>query len=315
MEPTTRLSDLSVVFYAFAAMHGDAFMISSENSSILVDGGMPGTYGEIKRKVLESKLDAVFVTHVDLDHIGGIVKLISDDEVDLTNCKFYMNHPDLVPYDETGLVAYHHGDTLKKLTQRRSLKLEQVLESQSIIIGDFSIEVLSPQASDVTELHKNWNASRVIEDGELSYKERQVNNGDIINRSSIAKVLKCGEISILLLADSHPDTVTNYLKNKGYSSDKPLSIDLVKLSHHGSQHNTSEELLEMLDCTNYYISTNGSRFNHPDAETITMLQTHAVNNNKVYNIYLNYQIDNDIVLKCDTDLSNLRFIHQKEVMF
>ncbi|EOX4098301.1 ComEC/Rec2 family competence protein [Vibrio parahaemolyticus] len=303
------------MFYAFAAMHGDAFMISSENSSILVDGGMPGTYGEIKRKILESKLDAVFVTHVDLDHIGGIVKLISDDEVDFTDCTFYMNHPDLVPYDDTGLVAYHHGDTLRKLTQRRSLKLEQVLESQPIIIGDFSIEVLSPKASDVIELHENWNASRVIKDGELSYKERQENNGDIINRSSIAKILKCGDISILLLADSHPETVVNRLITLGYSSDQPLVLDLVKLSHHGSQHNTSETLLKMLDCTNYYISTNGSRFNHPDAETITMLQVHAKNTSKVFNVYLNYQIDSEIISKCNTDLSNLKFIYQKEVVF
>ncbi|MGL0823019.1 ComEC/Rec2 family competence protein [Vibrio vulnificus] len=306
---------LSVVFYAFAAMHGDAFMISSEGSSILIDGGMPGTYGEIKKRINDSRLDAVFVTHVDLDHIGGIVKLISDNEVDLTNCTFYMNHPDLVPYDESHLVAYHHGDTLKKLTSSRSLELKGISENLSISIGDISIDVLSPSDSDVVDLHENWNASRVIEDGKLSYKERQLNNGDIINRSSVAKLLSCNGISILMLADSHPSTVVRQLHARGYDDNLPLKVDLVKLSHHGSKHNTSDELLAVIDCSNYYISTNGAKFDHPDAETILMLQANAVKNDKTFNIYLNYKIEGDIISKCKSHLSNLNFIYSKEVVF
>ena len=42
----------------------------------------------------------------------------------------------------------------------------------------------------------------------------------------------------------------------------------MKLSHHGSSHNTSPALIEKLDCRKYVISTNGSIFHHPDKETI-----------------------------------------------
>ncbi|PSU23834.1 ComEC/Rec2 family competence protein [Photobacterium kishitanii] len=304
---------MSVVFYSFGALHGDAFLVSSENTSILIDGGMPGTYGEIKRKIKDIKVDAVFITHVDQDHIGGIVKLIADDDLDLSNCTFYMNHPDLMVFDDSNLVAYHHGDTLKDFIEKRNLKIKSVSIDNSLTIGDFSVDILSPTEDDVTELHKNWDASRVMSDGQLSYIERQYNNGDIINRSSIAKLVKCNNTSILLLADSYSNIVVSQLNTRGYNSDTPIVVDLVKLSHHGSKHNTSKELLSIISCSNYYISTNGSKYGHPDVETIFLLQEKAKKNNSIYNIFLNYNIGGTIKSKCGIDLPNLNFIHKKDV--
>ena len=50
-----------------------------------------------------------------------------------------------------------------------------------------------------------------------------------------------------------------------------LSLDLFKVSHHGSQNNLSLELLELIDCSRYVISTNGSRHHHPDPEAIARI--------------------------------------------
>ena len=43
---------------------------------------------------------------------------------------------------------------------------------------------------------------------------------------------------------------------------------MFKLPHHASQNNISKELLELLQCKRYLISTNGSYFDHPDREAI-----------------------------------------------
>jgi hypothetical protein len=40
--------------------------------------------------------------------------------------------------------------------------------------------------------------------------------------------------------------------------------DALKVAHHGSDGNISRELLELIDCPRYLISTNGARHGHPD---------------------------------------------------
>jgi len=45
-------------------------------------------------------------------------------------------------------------------------------------------------------------------------------------------------------------------------------VDVFKVAHHGSQNNTSVELLGLIDCHHYLLSSNGDHFCHPDRETI-----------------------------------------------
>ena len=40
------------------------------------------------------------------------------------------------------------------------------------------------------------------------------------------------------------------------------------MSHHCSARNNSIELIDLLDCNQYLISTNGSRHNHPDVKAV-----------------------------------------------
>ena len=42
-----------------------------------------------------------------------------------------------------------------------------------------------------------------------------------------------------------------------------MKIDAFKIPHHGSEYNLSRELLELLDCAHYLVSTSGSYFKHP----------------------------------------------------
>jgi hypothetical protein len=63
-------------------------------------------------------------------------------------------------------------------------------------------------------------------------------------------------------------------------------IDLVKLSHHGSNANVSMKMLALIDCRRWLISTNGDNFAHPDDAAIAKVITAA---NEPVTFFCNYR--------------------------
>lgn len=63
---------------------GDCILIEGGGVAILADGGMPGSYQQEVRPFLGrwaatgGTLDLVYVSHVDQDHIGGVLRLLED---------------------------------------------------------------------------------------------------------------------------------------------------------------------------------------------------------------------------------------------
>ena len=48
-------------------------------------------------------------------------------------------------------------------------------------------------------------------------------------------------------------------------------VDLCKVSHHGSRHNINRELLSLLDCRHWLLSTSGRRHGHPHREAMARI--------------------------------------------
>jgi len=67
-------------------MNGDSFLIETKKNNILVDGGYVSTYNKYIRPRLDmlknngKKLDYLIVTHIDEDHISGVIKLIEENK-------------------------------------------------------------------------------------------------------------------------------------------------------------------------------------------------------------------------------------------
>lgn len=303
-----------MIFSSLPALNGDAFVINDNSSTILIDGGTSNTYGQIIKNLGNKEPQAIFITHVDNDHIGGIINLILKSDINITNTNFYMNHPDLATRYTGSKVSYKEGDTLKSLLDLKGKQFNPVISGFQKKIGDFLITALSPTNDDHKELLVNWNASKIIKDSKTTYLTRQKNNGDIINKSSIVLLIEKNNKSILLLGDSHTDVVCTALREKGYSESTPIKLDLLKLSHHGSKNNIDSTLLNLIDCTDFYISTNGGRHNHPDHETIKLLSQKAVKSDAIFNVYLNYNIENKIIRKCTFKIENINFIYKNELV-
>lgn len=67
----------------YPAQNGDAFLLSSNGTNVLIDGGYAKTFDEhilSDLRALEAKgeyLDLVIITHIDSDHIGGMIRFLS----------------------------------------------------------------------------------------------------------------------------------------------------------------------------------------------------------------------------------------------
>jgi beta-lactamase superfamily II metal-dependent hydrolase len=58
------------------------------------------------------------------------------------------------------------------------------------------------------------------------------------------------------------------LKLVNVRAQHPLMVDVLKLSHHGSRANLMTELLNVVQAKSYIVSTDNSRFQHPDDEAL-----------------------------------------------
>jgi beta-lactamase superfamily II metal-dependent hydrolase len=95
------------------------------------------------------------------------------------------------------------------------------------------------------------------------------------NGTSIAILAKYRGRCVLLAADAHPDRLVESLRPLAAAEGRRLRLDALKLPHHGSEYNVSFELLDLVSCPRYLISTNGSYFDHPDAMAIARVIKHG----------------------------------------
>jgi len=63
------------------AGNGDCILIESSDSCILVDGGTAASYDTWKNRINKlEKINCIVVTHIDSDHVNGIIKLLESNK-------------------------------------------------------------------------------------------------------------------------------------------------------------------------------------------------------------------------------------------
>jgi beta-lactamase superfamily II metal-dependent hydrolase len=316
----------------FKAGKGDSFLLTwglKQEHNLLVDAGSEGTYRFIRTRLeAESKLDAIVITHVDYDHIGGFFKLLADTEYELgCDLKVYMNSPSLLlaPSD-SDLVAIDHGVEFEQILHRKgilpiSLYLGKTKDNMEVLNG-LVLQILSPSQILINELLRKWSASAAYQQYQA---ENQLHSSkvsgekttlrpaadilanppkahaweeDLLNSSSISFIVHHKGNQILFLADANPTLIVQEFDRLGFTRDNQLAVDLVKISHHGSKHNTTRELLERINCCRYLISTDGTGpYYHPSRETLILISEYGRPNKDIpLTIYTNYNLNLDDLL-------------------
>jgi hypothetical protein len=110
------------------------------------------------------------------------------------------------------------------------------------------------------------------------------------NGSSIALLAEFGGASVLLGADAHAPVLAESIRKLLASRHiQRLPLDAFKLPHHASKNNLSRELLELLECRCYLVSTNGDYFSHPDREAIARVIKFGQYGGQKPSLYFNYR--------------------------
>ena len=260
---------------------------------------------EIKQK--GQRIDLLILSHVDEDHVAGLLKGFKKNGLlETLTDKVWFNSGTLIdklfnqPIDEThylnfdskisDLTSIRQGIFFENMIEERGIWIEKLIEVPQVYtyLGA-KIFILSPTREKLMKLLKKWKkedrnslTGRVDNDYEMSFD--QLLTDDVfkddesdMNGSSIALLIEIEQKRLLLLGDANDEVIVNSIKQLrdgnglSYSSDNPLSVNYVKLSHHGSQYNTSPIFLKLIDCQNYVISTNGSGHGHPDKRTLARI--------------------------------------------
>ncbi|MBM7072756.1 MBL fold metallo-hydrolase [Shewanella sp. 202IG2-18] len=354
----------------YPAQNGDAFLVSSNGTNLLIDGGYAKTFNnhilsDLREKASKGEcLDLVIATHIDSDHILGLIRFLSQNGSSLqpqiipvkniwhnslrnltAPCESIIVAEDLEllkainrrghPTAETENAANpkeisaRQGSTFSSLIHQgkylwngsdgtKSISLENI---HNFSISGDNIRVLSPSKQRLEDLLKSWKkdlqkygykgtigSGAIIDDAfEFSFEHRcetqkkdptPVSGGrrktleeiykpddSPTNGSSIATIVELGGARLLMLADAWAEDiieVLSQLKSTGCS----MMFDAIKISHHGSFHNTSPELLKLVDAPMYFISSNGNTHGHPDIELLTAIVDRPADFSRT--LYFNY---------------------------
>lgn len=231
--------------------------------NVIIDSGPTSAAGEFRNLVCGilsggEKLDCLIITHYDDDHIGGILKV-----GDLGFQDIYFNAYSGV--EETqNLSAIQNQRLFHNLTQ--TMVHASVLAGDRIDIDGASITIHSPteeilsrakvkmrdvdiQLSSVSDWSKSFDS--------LMSEDYPGADTSIANQASIVFTFEHKMTKLLFCGDAWASSIPDG------------QYDLVKLPHHGSIRNISNELLSRLNSKKYLICADGAT--HPNKGTIAKL--------------------------------------------
>lgn len=328
----------------FKAGKGDSFLLrwgETLEHNMLIDSGVDGTYRFIATALKKvEELESILVTHIDYDHIGGFFKLLQDKDYSLSNkLNVYLNTPSMLLYNEkSSLVKLEHGVNFEMELEKKNIVpipiYKGLFPKNKFLANGINIQILTPGKNVIDKLIEQWTALEIYQEyikekrksedkvssssKELRTSEKIIRypprakkwDKDLINSSSIS-FIACDETSsILFLGDANPTLVCDELEELDYKDNSKLKLDLVKISHHGSKHNTTKELLKRIECKNFYISTDSSGpYYHPNRETIILISTYSRESTDTpLNIFSNYKLNVDRLLtKSEQSNLNINF--------
>lgn len=297
------------------AQRGDALWLTygkpPDLRHVLIDGGPSETIGtlvpELEQRLRAlpgraNRVELLTITHIDADHIQGVVSLLSDHaRVRLFRDVWFNGFKHLPP---SPLLGAPDGERLTAALDEHPRRWNRAFGGQAVVVpdtgelprvvldGGLELVLLSPTTDGLAKLAPKWerecrragllcgHGAQVPPawqrdemlgwDVDTLAQRRYRRDSAPANGSSIAFIATYEGKSVLCGADAHAEVLERSLDRLGPGVYK---FAAVKLSHHGSRANLSPGLLERIRSRNWLISTNGARFGHPDDEALARIVT------------------------------------------
>lgn len=297
------------------AREGDCLWITygdeTSKRHVLIDGGRSATGKAVRKKIAalpedERRLELIVASHVDRDHIEGLLALAEDKFGGVEIGDIWFNGythlvNGFIPFgavqgERLGDALIANGLPWNEAFGRKRVAIE---EGEPIRLpdlpGGLRLTLLSPTPAKLQAMKAVWEAEVRIAgmkaglpaEQALPRGFRRMGPIDVdtlaasqfeddhaeANGTSIALLAEFAGRRVLLSADAHGDVLTASLKT--LANGGRLKLDAFKIPHHGSAHNLSREMLDLIECKRFLVSTNGSYFNHPDSSAISRIVRHG----------------------------------------
>ncbi len=158
---------------------------------VLIDGGVQGTHRAIRERLAKlsedrRRLDLLAVSHIDLDHIAGVLELFRDPVPGLAIDDFWFNawdhlgqeEPEPEPDDDEALLGPKQGESLAFYLARTGQPWNKAFGGGAVevgpedgplptreLAGGMKLTLLSPTRERLRRLAKDW--AKVIEGAKL----------------------------------------------------------------------------------------------------------------------------------------------------
>jgi hypothetical protein len=296
------------------AKHGDCLVLHHGTTKVLFDGGPSGVYGTFLKPWIEANkpedgpvfFDLGMVTHIDDDHINGLLAL-TDDMVSALDDgegqsvrfgQFWFNSfsgltgKDFKSASVAAIVASasdpafdpddprfkdkRTGEIIASVKQGH--KLSNNLGKlglggnggfDGLVQGRKMINLSSGLVFEVIGPLKQ-RLSELREEWDKTIPVGTIaafTDKSVPNLSSIVIIVSVGGKTMLMTGDARGDDILEYLEAAGHKVDGTQTLDVMKVPHHGSMHNVTLDFFKALPARTYVISADG-RHDNPDAPTI-----------------------------------------------
>lgn len=182
--------------------------------------------------------------------------------------------PIMVPDEGDLMVVDLDADTRLTVISPTGPKLERIAKTWKTVVVNAGLEpgaggpghnkAPRPHDKNVNRRFRSLNRRKLKD-----LASRKQSDGSAANGSSIGFIVEHNGKRLLMAGDAHSSVLSSGLKRYGeLVGEEVPTIDLVKLSHHGSGANLSSRVLEAMDARRFMISSNSDNFGHPDDSAI-----------------------------------------------
>ena len=224
---------------------GDGIVIEMENRwNILIDGGSTnksslGQYQLIpylKSRGI-SRLDGIYISHTDEDHISGVREILDYISKGLTIIRV----ENLILPDWDEVQDNKNFQELTELAKAAGTRVIYVNAGDRVRYGETTLKVLWPEAGAT---------------------------GKEVNEDAMVIEMTNGAFKGVFTGDIGKDTEDKLLQ-KGVLED----VDFLKVAHHGSKYSTGEEFLDVVKPELSVISCSATNtYGHPSPDTLKRLE-------------------------------------------
>lgn len=206
--------------------HGNSCVLKDQDRVVVIDTGPRSRLLWYLRKNDIRRVDTLFISHADADHIGGAIELVQATDIDIGSV--YIN-PDSSKKSETWNNFIYAVNDASKIKRIRLIVNLTSTEPGRISLGEVDIEVLAPDPGLILFATRNHGATR--------NRDAEGRPIDTNTLSAVLRLSYAGRQFILIPGDLDWVGLQNMLE----SGCDPTAESLVYPHHGGSSGAPDEE--------------------------------------------------------------------------